>query len=224
MISRNTAAEIRLKVLVNKRPMRAVGSNYQLTVSQVIRIVENELVPPADERFVIEPDYTIRSRKLTVEQRLDAAHLICYGATLRYLAEKYGVQIRAIQHIKKNFTQSTSGSPTKPKKKPNKTLNANLAASARYEHFIKNKPVARIAAELFASYRRLLDAVNFVSYVPKHEQVPKEKGLSFAAPPEKEAFWLYIYGADEAFIQVSTGVDPDALMGVVSKNIQGPSK
>tara|TARA_Y100000114_G_scaffold149617_2_gene164001 strand:- start:1505 stop:2170 length:666 start_codon:yes stop_codon:yes gene_type:complete len=220
MISRDTAAEIRLKVLIDKIPLRTVAASYKLTPGQVIRIVENELVTPIDERFVLEPDYTIRSRKLTVDQRLEAANLICFGATLRYLAEKYGVQIRAIQHIKKNFTRSTSGQQTRPQAKHNKVLNPNLAAEARYEHYITKKPVALIAAALFVSYRRLLDAVNFVSYVPKHGIVPKDKGLRLPTKEEKQAFWLYIYGADEAFIEQATGVGHDRLMLLVSENAQ----
>lgn len=220
MISRNTAAEIRLQVLILKKPLRTVAASYKLTASQVIRIIENELVAPTDERFVLEPDYTVRSRKLTAQQRIEAANLICFGATLRYLAEKYGVQIRAIQHIKKNFTRSTSGQQARPQAKANKVLNANLAAEARYEHWIVKKPVALIAAALFVSYRRLLDAVNFVSYVPSHEKVPKHKGLRLPSKSDKHAFWLFIYGADEAFIEEATGVGRDRLELLVSENIQ----
>ena len=52
MISRDTAAEIRLKVLIDKIPLRTVAASYKLTPGQVIRIVENEMVTPIDERFV----------------------------------------------------------------------------------------------------------------------------------------------------------------------------
>jgi hypothetical protein len=220
MISRNTAAEIRLKILIDKLPLRAVAANYKLTASQVIRIVENELVAPDDERFVLEPNYTVRSRKLTAAQRIEAANLICFGATLRYLAEKYGVQIRAIQHIKKNFTRSTSETPARPKAKANKVLNANLVAEARYEHFIKKKPVALLAAALFVSYRRLLAAINFESYIPKHGLMPKEKHLKLPTKADKQAFWLYVYGASEEFIEQATGLGRDKLNELVSENVQ----
>ena len=208
MISRDQAAEIRHKILVVRRPLRAVASAYGLTASQVIRIVEGELVPVSQERFVIEPDYTVRSRKMTAHQRRECAHLICFGATTRYLADKYGVQIRAIQHIKKRFTQTTDPTAQAARKNPAKHLSANVVAESRYEHYMRGQSISKLAAKLFVSYRALSYAMMFKTHVPSHGRIPKNR-LSFADKHEKQAFWLHIYGATKDFIQEATGVEPD---------------
>ena len=216
MISRDQAAEIRHKILVVRRPLRAVASAYGLTASQVIRIVEGELVPVSQERFVIEPDYTVRSRKMTAHQRRECAHLICFGATTRYLADKYGVQLRAIQHIKKNFTQATDPTTKPPAKRPT-NLNPNVVAEARFDYYINNQTMSTIAAKLFVNFKALQKALTFKTHVPSHGRVPTQT-RALGVGYEQRAYWLYIYGASEDFIQEATGVEPDRVRELVHSN------
>lgn len=216
MISRDTAAFVRYHCLTKKQPLGKVAEANDLTVAQVQRILDGDLVPVSGERFVVQPSYTLRSRKLTPEQRLAIAHLICYGATLRCLSEAFGVQIRAIQHIKEALTVS-SDNPV-PRKKPEAgEMTFNVVAEARYAHYHLKQPVSLLAAKLFVNYKTLHGAVAFRTYRTAHGRKP----IPAPALPTKvdeQAFWLYIYGADLDFIGESTGLSSDLVIGLVDDN------
>ena len=216
MISRDTAAFVRYHCLIKKLPLGAVANANGLSVTQVQRILDNELVPPSDERFVVQPSYTLRSRKLTPEQRLGIAHLICFGATLRRLSEEFGVQIRAIQHIKETLTVCPDAPPTKARPVAGQ-MQFNAVAEARYDHYHNNLPVSLIAAKLFVNYKTLHGAISFRTYRPFHgrKAIPVPK---FDTPAEKQAFWLYMYGADVGFIRESTDVEPDRVNHLLDVN------
>lgn len=215
MISRDTAAFVRFHVLVKKLPIGSVAASNRLSVAQVQRILDNDLVP-APERYVVQPSYTLRSRKLSPEQRMDIANLICFGATLRRLSDDFGVQIRAIQHIKETLTISADQARS-PQKREIGHLSFNAVAEARYDHYHNKQPVSLISAKLFVNYKTLHGAVAFRTYRPAHRRRPKPI-LRIEGDREKQAFWLYIYGADMDFIRESTGIESERVNQLLDNN------
>lgn len=204
MISRDTAAFIRFHILIKRMPVGKVAEMNNLSVAQVERILNNDLVSPYEERIVVQPSYTLRSRKLTPQQRMDIANLICFGATLRRLSEEFGVQVRAIQHIKEALTVKLN--EQKQRKQPRDgVLTFNHVAEARYMHYHHKIPVSLLSAKLFVNYKTLHGAVAFRTYRPAHGRHPLPV-MHISAEKDKQAFWLYIYGADLDFIKESTGV------------------
>ena len=216
MISRDLAAKIRFEVLIKNRSPGSVARANSLSLSQIERIVDGILVPCPEERLVVQPPYTMRNRKLTTAQRMEVAHLICFGATLRKLSENYGVQIRAIQHIKENLTILADAN-ARPRKPAAGKLCVNTVAEARYRYYQSGESVGLIAASLFTKYKTLYGALSFRSYRPQHGLMPKEK-VTLEDPDDKMAFWLYIYGADKAFVKEATGIEPDKLQELVRLN------
>ena len=215
MISRDTAATIRYDIVVGKRPKGLVARENDITVSSVDRIVEGALVPIADERVVIPPNYTPRKRKITPEERVKIAHLICYGATLQRLADDYGVAVRAIQHIKEGFTARV-GKDTKNSRPPQGDLSHNLVAEARYRHHVQGEAVGMIAAGLFVKYKNIYRAVVGKTYKPSHGLRLTAEGS--ALDPEGQtgrSLRLWIYGADAGFISDTTDIPRDAVRSLV---------
>ena len=216
MISRDLAARVRFEVLIQAVSPGTVARQHGLSLAQVERIVDGILVPCPEDRLVVQPPYTMRNRKLTTKQRVEVAHLICFGATLRKLSEIYGVQIRAIQHIKENLTIKTD-TDKKPRKGTAGKLCVNTVAEARYRYYHDGESVGLIAASLFTKYQTLYGALSFRSYRPRHGLMPQEK-VALKNPKEKMAFWLYIYGADPTFVKEATSIEPDKLQELVSNN------
>ena len=88
---------------------------------------------------------------------------------------------------------------------------------ARYRYYQNGESVGLIAASLFTKYKTLYGALSFRSYRPRHGLMPHEK-VVLEDPDDKMAFWLYIYGADETFVQEATGIKADKLQELVRLN------
>jgi len=214
MITRMQAAQIRYCVRVDNESPHKVAAMYDLTTSAVNRIVEDHLVPPREERVVVPPGYAARSRKLTVEQRVKIAHLLCFGAPLQALAEEYDVRIRSIQHIKEHFTRRRGSG--RRSNGPSAGMNNNTAAEIRFMHWVQEVPLAMISAKLFISYKAVYRAAKNKSFVPTHGRrlTTAAKGLD----PESQsgrALKLWLYGASEDFISAETDIPEDAVRALV---------
>lgn len=215
MISRDNAALVRYAILVLKRPSAHVAAEQDITVSMLERIVEGALVPVADERVVVQPNFVPRARKLSMEQKSEAAHLICFGATLQGLANRYDVNVRAIQNIKDGFTarvgdSTANAQPTKP------GLNHNNVAECRYQHEVMKEAIALLAAGLMLNYKAVYRAVVGKTFRPTHKRklTLEGKALDFESPTGR-AVKLYIYGADVGFISDVTDIDQGTVQALV---------
>jgi hypothetical protein len=215
MITRDTAANIRYDILVNKFQAFRVACDYDITVSALNRVVDGSLVPVADTRVVVQPNYTPRHRKLTPEQRVVIAHLICYGATLQGLANTYDVQVRTIQHIKDEYTARV-GDATANSKPDQGELGHNLVAESRYQYTVMHEPIALIAARLFINYKNIYRAIKGKTFKTSHGRVLTVQGntLDPESPPGR-AVWLYLLGADVGFISDSTDIDQETVRGLI---------
>jgi len=215
VISRDSAANIRYDVLVGGQNKGEVARAYDITVSAVERIVTGRLVPPPDERVVTRPNYTPRNRKLTPEQRVHIAHLICYGATMQGLADTYGVQVRSIQHIKEGYTARV-GEASRNSRPHKGDMSHNLVAEARYRHTVRKEPIAMIAASLFVNYKNLHRAIQGKTFKTAHKLKLSLAGEALDAESQSgRVVHLFLYGADEGFISDTTDVPRDAVRSLV---------
>lgn len=216
MISRNEAAHIRYEVLVRGRNRGEVAREFDVTVSAVSRIVEGMLVPVAEDRVVVRPNYSPRSRVITAEDRVVIAHMICYGATLQSLADRYGVTVRAIQHVKEGFTARV-GQQTKNSRKARAQgdLCPNVVAEARYRHHVQEEPITMIAAGLMAPYKNLYRAITGKTFRTSHGRVLRDDAVVDKESLPGKALMLWLYGADIGFISDTTDVVREAVVALV---------
>lgn len=218
MISRNDAAAIRYAVIVGGRNRGEVAREYDVTVSAVDRIIEGSLVPVADNRVVIRPGYSPRSRVISAQDRNKIAHLLCYGATLQSLAESYGVAVRSIQHIREGYTlrvgRETRNSKQRPRKKGE--LSPNLVAEARYRHNVLAEPLASIAATLFVPYKNLHRAVRGVTFSSSSGWSLKDGVVIDWESPPGHALRLWLEGADEGFACDAADISRDSLRAMIA--------
>ena len=217
MISRDDAADVRYAVLNDKQPLYEVSRDYGYTVSTITRIVSGDLVPLNENRVVTQTAWRPRNRKLTVEQRVKIAYLICYGATLMKLARKHDVTLRTIQHIKENWTAKVENGTRRGKAVREGQINQDIAAEIRYRHEVLKQSVGFIAAALFLPYKGVYRVTVNKTYTPLHGQKLNVDGVALdAETPVGYAVRLWVYGATFGFIADSTDLEAEHIKPLIS--------
>ena len=222
MISRDTAALIRYDVLKLGRPKHTVAREFDTTVSAIELIVSGQLVPPLEERVVVPPSYTPRTRVLTPEQRVKIAHLLCYGGTIQGLAAAQNPPVapRTIQHIKDGYTVRVEEASRNSKPQRGE-LGHNLVAEARWCHKVQGENAASIAARHMVNYKAIWRALKGRTYKTSHGRRLNETGRML--DPESmtgKAVRLWLYGADYGFISDTTDIPVETVQVLVDAHTE----
>ena len=221
-----TAAEIRYRFYQEGYKKVRLQDLYSLNSYRLNQILDNRLYPPAEQRWVVTPETTSRTRTLAPKDREYIAHLIVYGAKGVQLAEHFKVSEPTITRIKKTWTK-VIGTPAK---QGTEAINASLgdrdrAAEIRYGHSQLGQNHMELVREYDVQYSAVSRILNGRAFRPEIELHPS---ASLAAMPASnrtaKAAWLAIYGASTTHIERSCEMDAGEVSDFVAALTSKASK